>query len=418
MTKETDDLTKKGFIGISLALAIGIVVGVGSFFLGSSGDYVAKVNGSKIEVTDYKRFLDQRKNQYAAQFHIDFKTETGQMLLYNVRKQVIGYLVDREIAKQEAEKLNIKITKEEIDKDFKEMLQANFGGDKKKLEQALKENNATMADLLREMKNQKIMKALYEKIMSQSVKISDAEVKDFYTKHTEEFKKPEEVKASHILVKTEAEAKKVKERLDKGEDFAKLAKEFSTDTSNKNSGGDLGFFGKGRMVPDFEKAAWGLKVGEISQPVKTQFGFHIIKKTAANKSQVVSFDESKVMIKKRLEGQKGEQVYSKWFEQVKKTAKIDIKKEYTATPAPPKPKNLSSGSPSPSTQTTASPVAKEQVKTTASPAAKEQVKTTASPAAKEQVKTTASPAAKEQVKSTASPATSTEKKTSPVPSKK
>ncbi len=87
-----------------------------------------------------------------------------------------------------------------------------------------------------------------------------------------------EVKASHILVSSEQEAKDAKTRIDGGEDFAQVAKECSQCPSGQ-SGGDLGFFGKGMMVPEFEKAAFGSSVNQVSEPVKTQFGYHLIKVT-------------------------------------------------------------------------------------------------------------------------------------------
>lgn len=107
--------------------------------------------------------------------------------------------------------------------------------------------------------------------------ITDAEVKARYDKEVAALPKEEEVKAAHILVATEEEAKDVIKQLDAGKDFAALAREKSTD-SNKDDGGDLGWFGKGRMVPEFEEAAFKLEKGAYTkEPVKSEFGFHVIK---------------------------------------------------------------------------------------------------------------------------------------------
>ncbi len=105
----------------------------------------------------------------------------------------------------------------------------------------------------------------------------------------------EQVWARHILVADEATAKAVRQRLANGEDFAKVAAEVSTDTSNKDKGGDLGWFGKGAMVPEFEAAAYSLKVGEISQPVKSQFGYHIIQVLAHGNVELTAaaYDQAK-----------------------------------------------------------------------------------------------------------------------------
>lgn len=114
---------------------------------------------------------------------------------------------------------------------------------------------------------------LQEKAAMQDVKVTDKELKDYYNNY-----KPD-IKARHILVADEATANDVKKQLDAGAKFEDLAKKYSTDSGTKDKGGDLGWFGTGKMDPDFEKAAFALKVNEISAPVKTQYGYHIIQKT-------------------------------------------------------------------------------------------------------------------------------------------
>jgi foldase protein PrsA len=114
---------------------------------------------------------------------------------------------------------------------------------------------------------------LQEKAAMQDVKVTDKELKDYYNNYQPD------IRARHILVADEATANDVKKQLDAGAKFEDLAKKYSTDTGTKDKGGDLGWFGKGKMDPDFEKAAFALKINEISAPVKTQFGYHIIQKT-------------------------------------------------------------------------------------------------------------------------------------------
>ncbi len=115
----------------------------------------------------------------------------------------------------------------------------------------------------------------FEKTIKASVKDEDA--KKFYDEQVKAVKPEEEVKARHILVEEEAKAKEIADKLAKGGDFAALAKEFSKDPGSKENGGDLGFFSKGQMVPEFEAAAFALEKGKISAPVKSNFGWHVIK---------------------------------------------------------------------------------------------------------------------------------------------
>ncbi|TNM59647.1 peptidylprolyl isomerase [Aliirhizobium smilacinae] len=152
---------------------------------------------------------------------------------------------------------------------------------------------------------------------------TDAEVKARYDKEIAALPKQEEVKAAHILVKTEDEAKAIIAKLDKGEDFAKLAKENSQD-SNKDDGGDLGWFGPGRMVPEFEEVAFGLEKGAYTKtPVKTQFGFHVIKVEDKRDAPPPALEQVQDQVKQLVMRDK----YVAILEKAKAEQKVDITDE-------------------------------------------------------------------------------------------
>ena len=144
--------------------------------------------------------------------------------------------------------------------------------------------------------------------------ITDKELKENY--------KPE-IKASHILVKDEATAKKVKEELGQGKSFEDLAKQYSEDTGSKEKGGDLGYFTAGKMVKEFEDAAYKMKKDEVSEPVKSQFGYHIIKVTDIKEQK--PFDEVKGDIKKDLVQKKAQDAQFMNDLMMKEIKKADVK---------------------------------------------------------------------------------------------
>lgn len=166
-------------------------------------------------------------------------------------------------------------------------------------------------------------------------KITDADARKFYDANTEEFKNPEQVKASHILFlvnkddsgdvakQKEAAAKKAAARAKKGEDFNKLAKELSEEPGAKESGGDLGFFAKDRMVPEFAEAAFSQKPGTVSDPVKTQFGWHVIKVTEKKPAGTVPYDEVKEQITAYLKNNKQREAVQAILKNLKDSAQID-----------------------------------------------------------------------------------------------
>lgn len=183
---------------------------------------------------------------------------------------------------------------------------------------ALMENNILVGMLLQNM---------------QGNLATDEEIKKYYDEHQADF---ERVSAQHILIpvvgdkalkddEAKAKAQEIKKRLDNGQDFADLAKAESADPGSKDKGGDLGYFGKGQMVPEFEKVAFGLKVGEISDPVKTQYGYHIIK---VNKHDIAPLDEVKDGIADDLR----QKAFEKYVDDLKQKANAHFDESYFPAP--------------------------------------------------------------------------------------
>lgn len=197
------------------------------------------------------------------------------------------------------------------------------------LEQAKKDGvdkSKEVADRLEDLRKRLIVETYLKKKVEQEAKVSDDEMKKFYEQNKDRFKSGEQVRASHILVKTEQEAKDVLAQLKSGGSFEELAKKYSKDNS-ASKGGDLGWFSKGAMVPEFDKAVFGLKEGELSGIVKTQFGYHIIKLTGKRPAGVRPFDEVKDQIKANLLPAKQQEIFQKMKEDLKKGAKISIKED-------------------------------------------------------------------------------------------
>ncbi|HWV82870.1 MAG TPA: peptidylprolyl isomerase [Hyphomicrobiaceae bacterium] len=169
--------------------------------------------------------------------------------------------------------------------------------------------------------------------------VSDADAKKFYDQQVGSAKAQEEVRARHILVDNEALAKQLQERIGKGEDFVALAKEHSKDPGSKDDGGDLGYFSKGQMVPVFEETAFALKPGEVSAPVKSQFGWHIVKVEDRRQRGAPPFDSIKDRIIASMIHRKAQQVATDLrtkaqLEYVDPAIKAQIDQEKAIKPAP------------------------------------------------------------------------------------
>ncbi len=256
---------------------------------------LATVDGTKITDEDVTNALMQATQGRLAQLPAQKQEQ--------LKKQFLDELVMKQLIYKDAKKEGITNSKE-----YKEQLQKIIESIKKDL--AIK---------------------LWQKKLFEGIKISDKELKEYYNKNKQEFMQKEAVHARHILVKSEEEAKKIIQQLKglKGEalkqKFIELAKEKSTGPSGPK-GGDLGYFSKGQMVPAFEKAAFETPVGHITtEPIKTQFGYHII--YVEDKKQAVTkpFDEVKPYIEQRLKMEKFREVMQKRLQELKSKAKVQYK---------------------------------------------------------------------------------------------
>lgn len=226
-------------------------------------------------------------------------------------------LIAEKLVELESDKKDLSVKDSEIEEEL-ESIKESYGG-----EEAFNEALASSGASLDSVKKNVESFLLTEKLLKDRVSISDDQIKEYFEANKDSFAQDEQIQASHILVEDEKTAKEVKDKLDDGGDFAELAKEYSTDTSNAESGGELGFFAKGEMVTEFDDKAFAMKKGEISEPVKTEFGYHIIKVTDKKEAKEAVLDDHKEEIKDILFDQALQTEYGTWLEEQKEEYQIE-----------------------------------------------------------------------------------------------
>ncbi len=244
------------------------------------------------------------------------KEELYDQLVAQNGEAALNALISQKILSAEVEAKKITVSDEEIQENIDEMTE--YYGGEEEMNNALVQYNLTLDDVKENIVNNLQL----QKILEPYIEISDDEIAQYFENNKDYLDQAEEVKASHILVESKEVADEVKEKLDGGADFAELAKEYSTDTSNSQFGGSLGYFGRGEMVPEFEEVAFSMKVDEISEPVETQFGFHIIKVEDHKEAKEATLDESKEDIRKTIFQDKMGDAYNTWYTEMLEEYKI------------------------------------------------------------------------------------------------
>ena len=297
-------------------------------------DTIAKIGDKAISKAEFiAEFSKRLPNGVPAQMPLEFlKMQMPQI----IDEYVTAIVMEKAVADSK-----ITVTAADVEKLMREELAGLPAEQRAMIEQQLKAQGKTIDDIIKQQSNDprvqdqvKRMK-FFEALTGKPV-VTAAEAEDFYKKYPQQFKQGASVDASHILIKvpenaSQADWDKAKKEIDaiieqlkKGADFGKLAEEKSACPSGKQAKGSLGKFGKGQMVPEFEKAAFALKKGEISGAVKTRYGYHVIKCNDIQLERDIPFAEVKDQLIAHLSNQKRMLAMEKAVTDLKKAAKVEI----------------------------------------------------------------------------------------------
>ena len=252
-----------------------------------------------------------------------------------MREQAVENLITKRLILQEADQLNIQPGEQEIAAEL-EKVTAQFPSPEVFQEQ-LTAMGISAEQLRSDIKDHLKIKGVFEQATVSVEPVTDEEISSFYAEKIDTFKVPEQVRASHVLFTVEKDASEetralkkkelevVRERIVNGGDFAALAKEYS-DCPSKQRGGDLGLFERGRMLKEFEDAAFGLSPGEISPVVESQFGYHVIKVTEHNEPRTLTLEEVREGVAAQLKSAREEAAFEAFLQNLRQNAQIEYAK--------------------------------------------------------------------------------------------
>ncbi|MGZ8694735.1 MAG: peptidylprolyl isomerase [Gaiellaceae bacterium] len=318
------------------ALAIAVAgCGGGSGDVPSNAVAVVTKCDKPITKNDYSQVLNQAQVNYKR--NNQKFPGAGTQEYRQVQNQIVSYLVLREAYICEGEDMDVDVSDSDIDKKVDELVKQYYKGDKTKFEKALKDQGVAPGQLRQEVAMQLYQKGIFDKVTTgSSAKVSDKELRDYYTKNKAQYETPATRTVRHILVKKKALADDLERQLKNGAAFAALVKKYSQDPGSKKTGGKLTDLAQDATVPPFDKAAFAIKTNAISQPVKTQYGWHIIQAlTPVKPKNVTKFEDVKAQIQQIVSQSKKTELGQKWAEDFRKNLQKASAVKYQAGYQPP-----------------------------------------------------------------------------------
>ena len=230
-------------------------------------------------------------------------------------------VIDRELTLGEAERLHIQVTPEELEQAIQEYRTEYPDG---AFDEVLKERGISFAEWRQELEQGLLVEKVMRQAVDARIAVSEPEVANYYRENQDEFNRPEQVRARQIVVGSEEEGQRVLGLLRQGRPFAAVAKEFSL-SPDAEEGGDLGFFARGQMPPEFDPVVFTLAPGRISDLVHSEYGYHIFLVEERRPAQRLPLEQARAQIREQLLAAKQEQAYQAWLQELRSRAKIDMK---------------------------------------------------------------------------------------------
>jgi len=332
--------TRLPFLALTVVLVALLAAGCGGG--GGSGsvpnDSIAKVGDTPIPKSTFNALMTVAFAKYKAQGQ---KAPTvGTPAYTQLRDQAVSFLVQEEELQEEADKLGVKVSQKDVEDRLALIKKTYYHDSEKQLEAALKKDDITLAELEQyNLKPTLLSEKLQAKVTS-NVKVSKSAAQKYYEQNKASFMTPKTREVRHILVNSKTLADKIASQLKSGASFAKLAKKYSKDTASAAQGGKLCVAHGGssgacqQTVPPFDKAAFSLKANEISQPVKSVYGWHVIQAIGSIKpAHTQSFQEVESQIQSNLAQQQKQVAWSNWLAKLKKDFQGKVSYQTGYTPA-------------------------------------------------------------------------------------
>ncbi|MBE9504557.1 MAG: peptidylprolyl isomerase [Proteobacteria bacterium] len=279
---------------------------------------LAQVGTDKIYLETFEEEFSFVRSRYGASYPIDKEAALKLKAAY------LRQMIDEKVILLEGKRLGITVGAEEVDAAVSE-IRKNYS-DAKSFETMLTKEYINFDKWKDKIKKKLLIDKVIVRSISSKIDISPEEINAYYTSYQTDFHREEQVKARQILLRDETDAVKVRERIREGEDFATVAKEVSQ-SPDSQEGGDLGFFSRGIMPPEFDEVVFTIKVGMLSEVVESPYGYHIFLVEEKREALDLSVEDVHARIVEILKRLKTDELYMKWMEGIKKKTPVKINED-------------------------------------------------------------------------------------------